>query len=95
VIACGTVSTGGCESATVMVKDVVAVFERVSVAVHFTFVEPIRKVVPDAGAQLGGTGPSTTSTAMGVGHVTLAPCGPLASRVKLAGTLEKSGGVVS
>jgi hypothetical protein len=32
---------------------------------------------------------------MGVGHVTLAPCGPLASRVKLAGTLEKSGGVVS
>jgi hypothetical protein len=50
---------------TVTVKLVVAVLLCVSEAVHVTVVVPTAKVLPEAGAQLTGRTPSTTSLAVG------------------------------
>ena len=61
----GTVSDGGVRSATVTENDAVAVFEWASVAWHVTVVVPSGNVVPDAGAQVTSSGPSTASFAVG------------------------------
>jgi hypothetical protein len=62
----GTVSTGAVVSTrfTVTVKLFCDVFPCESVAVHVTVVWPSGNVLPDAGAQLGVTGPSRLSVAL-------------------------------
>jgi hypothetical protein len=57
--------TGAAVSRTVTVKVAVAVLLRVSSAVQVTVVVPRGNVLPDAGAQLTGRTPSTTSLAVG------------------------------
>lgn len=53
------------EPVTVTLKEALAVLPAASVAVRVTLVVPIRKVVPEAGAQVRGSGPSTPSVAVG------------------------------
>ena len=69
---------------TVMVKAAVAVLPAASFVVHVTFVAPTGKVVPDAGAQVTGRGPSTKSSADTV-YFTAAPSAAVAATVMLAG----------
>src|SRR6266851_5435858 len=89
----GRVSAGGVVSSTVTVKVPLAELPLVSVAVQFTVVLPSAKVLPEAGEQLGVTGPSIASLAVAV-KLTEAPMGPVASAVMLAGRVS-AGGVVS
>ena len=49
---------------TVTVKLDVAVFALESLAVHVTFVRPIRKRLPDFGVHVAGTAPSRSSCAV-------------------------------
>src|SRR5205807_3558272 len=62
----GTVITGGVVSTrfTVTVKPFCALLPCESVAVHVTLVGPSGKVLPDAGVQLGVSGPSRLSFAL-------------------------------
>jgi hypothetical protein len=89
----GTVTTGAVESRTVTANVAVAALPRVSYAVQLTVVVATGKVVPDAGAQDTGRGPSTRSAAE-LAKVTIAPAGPVASTVMFAGTV-RAGAVVS
>lgn len=68
-------------SSTVTTKDVWAALPRVSLAEQITVVGPSANVLPDAGAQLTGRTPSTTSDAVGFVYVTIAPLDPVASTV--------------
>jgi hypothetical protein len=52
---------------TVTVNDAEPVFPVVSVAEHVTVVVPSGNVLPEAGAQVAGKGPSTASTAVAAG----------------------------
>ena len=65
VMFAGTLTIGGVVSRTVTVKLAVAELPAASAAVHVTVVVPIGKVVPDAGAQVTGTAPSTLPVAVG------------------------------
>jgi hypothetical protein len=88
----GTVTTGGV-SVTVIVKLAVPVLVCSSVAEQFTVVVPSGNVEPDAGVQVTGSVPSTTSVALAV-NVTAAPLGLVACVVMFDGTAT-TGGVVS
>jgi hypothetical protein len=72
-------------------KEAWVVWAPVSVAEQSTVVVPSAKVDPDAGAQVTGSVPSTTSVAVGVGKDTCAPAELVASAVMSAGTLEMTG----
>ena len=63
VILAGTMSIGGVVSRTVTVKLPWAVLPCASVAVQFTVVAPMAKVLPEAGVELTATLPSTRSVA--------------------------------
>src|SRR4029450_1782196 len=57
---------------------------------------PNAKIDPDSGVhETFGVGPSTMSTAVGVGKLTFEPAGPFASAVISAGRSFSCGGVVS
>jgi hypothetical protein len=86
-------STGAVVSWTVTVNVPEAEFKCASVAVHVTVFVPIANVVPEAGAHVGVTEPSTRSVAEAA-NVTLAPEVPVASAVMLAGSVI-AGAVVS
>lgn len=91
----GTVITGPAVSWTVTVNVAVARFPWASVAVQATIVLPRENALPDAGKHETGTVPSTSSVAVGAGHVTMTwPPGP-ASLMTTAGTPEMTGAVVS
>ena len=66
-----------------------------SVAEQVTLVVPIGNLEPEAGLQVTATLPLTASDAVGGVYVTVAPSGPVAVVVTLAGTLLRAGGVVS
>jgi hypothetical protein len=59
----GRVSVGGVVSTTWMLKLPDAVLPRLSVDEQFTLVVPTGKVLPEAGEQVTGRGPSTRSEA--------------------------------
>ena len=82
-------------STIVTLKLTEAEFPWASVATQVTFVVPRGKVFPDGGEHVTGTGPSTSSTAVGDVYVTTEPAGPSSSRVMFAGTLLNTGAVVS
>jgi hypothetical protein len=89
----GRFSVGGVLSATVTSNEPLAELPALSVALHCTAVVPRANVLPEAGLQLGVTAPSTASRAE-TSNLTVAPEGPVASTVRLDGTLIV-GGVVS
>jgi hypothetical protein len=63
---------------------------------HVTVFTPNAKIDPDSGVhETFGVGPSTMSTAVGVGKLTFEPVGPFASVVISAGRSFSCGGVVS
>ena len=61
----GTTIRGGVVSTTLTSKLAEVEFPWESLAVQVTFVVPSGKVFPEAGAQATGTGPSTSSMAVG------------------------------
>src|SRR5207248_4924429 len=65
VMPTGTWMTGAVVSWTLTSKAECETFECASCAVHVTVVWPSAKVVPDAGAQVTATAPSTASLAVG------------------------------
>ena len=85
--------THGAAVVTVTLKLPVARLPCVSVAEQLTMVVPTANVLPDAGEQRTFTLPSTRSAA-DVVKSTIAPDGPVASRVIAAGSVN-TGGVVS
>src|SRR5262245_17202521 len=85
---------GGVVSTTDTTKLELALLPALSVAWHDTVVSPSANVLPEAGAQLTATAPSTMSLAVGTAYVTLAPFGPVASAVSFACD-AMLGGVVS
>jgi hypothetical protein len=91
----GTVITGAVwsTSTTVTSKSALPVFPWESVAVQVTFVVPSGKVLPEAGLQLTGTGPSTLSFALAE-KVTVVPPVDSVSTEKSSGTVT-TGAVVS
>ena len=96
VIAAGMFMRGAVVSTTVTTNDECPEFPWPSEALQVTVVLPSGNVEPDTGRHLmaaGVSGPSTRSLAEVV-KVTTAPAGPLASRVRSAGTVTE-GGVVS
>ena len=93
VILAGNDSVGGVVSTTVTLKLALPVLPAASVAEQLTVVVPNAKVEPDAGKQLGVIVPSTLSLA-DAEKLTAAPEGPVASAVRLPGTVT-AGGVVS
>jgi hypothetical protein len=74
-------------------NDAEPVFPALSVAEQVTLVDPIAKVLPEAGLQLGVIAPSTASDAETV-NVTIAPLGSVSLTVISAGTVT-TGGVLS
>jgi hypothetical protein len=84
---------GAVVSCTLILKDADAVFPCVSIAEQLTIVVPIENVEPEDGEQVGVIEPSTLSVAVAV-YVAIAPDGPVASIVILAGTVT-TGGIVS
>lgn len=60
----GSDKTGGVMSATVTVNSATLVLSSRSEAVHTTVVVPKGNVAPDAGLQVTGTAPSTSSFAV-------------------------------
>ena len=66
-----------------------------SPAVKVTVVVPNGKTDPDAGAAVTVRLPETASMAVGKANVTTAPVPEVMVCVMFAGTLEKTGGVVS
>src|ERR687887_64322 len=91
----GTVITGAVWSTrfTVTLKSALPVFWCESVAVQVTFVVPRGKVLPEAGLQVTGSGPSTLSVALAE-KVTIPPPVDSVSAEKSPGT-DTTGGVVS
>jgi hypothetical protein len=91
----GTLTVGGVvsTSTTVTAKDALAVLPCASVALHVTVAVPIANVLPDGGAHVGASAPSTLSVALAV-KLTGVPLGLVASTVMSAGTVT-TGGVVS
>jgi hypothetical protein len=89
----GTVSVGGVESVTVIVKDPDDELPESSVAVQLTVVVPSGNVLPDGGVHTTVGVGSMASTALAV-YVTTAPPGPVAGTVMFPGTV-RTGGVVS
>jgi hypothetical protein len=87
----GSVSVGGVLSTTFTLNDADPVLPALSVAEQVTLVEPIAKMEPDEGLQLGVNEPSTASEAEAV-NVTTAPLGPVASTVMSGGTVTTGGG---
>src|SRR5213075_2007287 len=75
---------------TVTGKDPVAVLPLVSVAEQETVVVPIGNVLPEAGAQVTGRGPSTRSDAVAA-DVTIAPAGEVAVAATPAGSVRVGG----
>ena len=88
-------SRGGVVSRTLTVKLAEAVLPWESVAVHVTLVVPSWNSAPEPGVQVTGSGPSTSSTAVGGTYETLDPSGPLASRSRFAGIPVSTGGFES
>src|SRR5918999_3160465 len=87
---------GGVLSTTLTVKLAVRLLLLESAAEQVTVRVPRAKVEPDAGEQeTPATGPSTRSTATGLGKLTFAPVGPFASTVRFGETFCKFGPVVS
>jgi hypothetical protein len=91
----GHVIDGACVSLTVTVNEQFAVLLLVSVAVQLTVVTPLLKVVPDAGLQTTGVGPSgQLSVAVGVNVTTAVqtfgsvPCAMLAGQVIAGGCVS-------
>jgi hypothetical protein len=82
----GTLTTGAVVSRTVTVKLFEPVLPPASCAVQFTVVVPTAKVLPEEGAQLVATLPSTLSLAEAE-NVTDAPLAPVASCVIAPGTV--------
>ena len=67
-------------------NEVVALLSRLSTAVQVTgVVAPAGKVLPEAGSQATGTGPSTRSAAVGAVQETTEPLGPSAGTLMSAG----------
>jgi hypothetical protein len=92
----GITSVGGVLSVTVTLKVAERLLFLESAAEQLTVRVPRAKVEPDAGEhETPATGPSTRSTATGVGKLTFEPEGPFASTVKSGETLCKFGPVVS
>jgi hypothetical protein len=87
----GTVTSGGVVSCTVTVKDSDVVFESESVALHVTSVSVRSKLLPESGAQVTGSEPSSTSVAVGASHVTVAPELDVASARMSDGTPLRTG----
>jgi hypothetical protein len=88
-------STGADLSETVIVKVALARFPDASVAVHVTVVVPSGNVLAGGGEQVTTGLLSTLSDAVGRAYVTLAPDGPVAATLMFAGTLLRTGAVVS
>src|SRR5438094_56368 len=86
----GSVREGGVVSRTVTVKLPWAVLACVSVAVQFTVVVPIAKLLPEAGVHVTGRGPSHAAEAL-AWKVTVAPAALVASTVVLPGGLITGG----
>jgi hypothetical protein len=86
----GSVNVGGVLSTTVTEKEAEPVKPTLSVAEQVTLVEPIAKVEPEAGLQLGVIAPSTTSDAEAL-NLTTAPLGPVALTVISDGTVTTGG----
>src|SRR5262245_65637252 len=80
---------------TVTEKEPAALFPCASLALHSTGVVPTANVEPEGGAQLTDTGPSTASTAAGVGYETTAPAGDVEHTMMPAGSPGRNGGVVT
>jgi hypothetical protein len=93
VMSAGTLTTGAVVSTTVTVKLADPVLPAASVAAHVTVVAPREKLEPEAGLQLGVSGPPGTSLAVAV-KVTTSPPGPVASTVMSSGT-STTGGIES
>jgi hypothetical protein len=93
VMFAGTVSTGGVVSCTVTVNDLPVELPALSVAVQATTCVPRPNVVPDDGAQLVTTVPSTASVAE-TWNSARPPAGSVASIVRSFGSWS-IGGVVS
>ena len=89
----GVAIVGGV-SATVTLNDVCALLPCASAVEQLTVVVPTPNVVPEAGAQLTWSLPSTASEAVGVGYVTAAPDEP-PSTAMFDGVPLMEGGVVS
>jgi hypothetical protein len=87
VMSDGSVKVGGVLSTTFTLNDAEPVLPALSVAEQVTLVEPIAKVEPGAGTQIGVIAPSTTSDAEAV-KVTTAPLGLVALTVISAGTVR-------
>jgi hypothetical protein len=93
VISVGKVNTGAVVSTTVTSKLAVPILPFVSVAVQWTVVVPNANVEPEAGEQDCVLTVSSGSVTVAI-YVATAPVGPVASTLKLAGTVH-TGGVVS
>ena len=89
----GRCNVGGVVFVTVTVKLPLALWPAASRAEHVTVVVPSANVLPEAGAHVGTTLPSTRSVAVAV-NVTAAPDGPVAGTVMSAGRCN-AGPVVS
>src|SRR5712691_1749445 len=88
----GSVSVGGVVSCTVTLNGAASVkLPAASVALQWTVVVPIAKVLPDVWSQLIVGFGSTLSVAAIV-HETAAPPGPVASVVESEGTVVNVGG---
>lgn len=81
----GSDNTGPVVSPTVTTKLALEAFGTESLEVHCTVVAPTENTEPEAGTQLTGRAPSTTSLAVTV-KLAVAPDGPTASTVTGAGT---------
>src|SRR5437879_5778955 len=89
----GTRTAGGVVSTTVTVKVDAATLPVRSVAVQVTVVMPTGNLAPDAGTHLTATGPSMSSTAVGLVYVAGAPDAAVASTERFDGVLTMTGGV--
>jgi hypothetical protein len=87
VLSAGRVSVGAVVSSTVAVKKPVAERPPESVTEQLTCVLPSEKVLPEAGTQVGVSGPSCASLAVAL-KLTVAPSGPVASAVGLDGRVS-------
>src|SRR6266581_3486310 len=93
VMLAGRVRSGGAVSWTMMLKDAEPVFPWESVALQMTVIVPRPKTLPEAGVHVGTIEPSTISVAEAE-KLTVAPEGPEASTIMVAGTVT-IGAVVS
>src|SRR5262245_11960308 len=89
----GTLTVGGVVSTTLTMNEALPVLPAASVDVQVTVVWPSGNVLPEGGAHVVATAPSTRSVALAA-KLTAAPDGPVASSVMFAGT-DTAGGVVS